>query len=392
MIIAISIAIISLLMIFSYVLYKDVRHPGFIFLSVWFCVCAINGGFINYIEISNEAYMYIVTMLFSFFLGTLFFRKTIIATHQAYLNKSGFKFLFFISLSIQIFAVLILILEAQRFQGGIIKYVGYLRSVQMFPDEATYPGLLGNQLIMRVIKNNYLVNYFLLIILALKSQGIKKWVIICLIVRLMYAGMMGSRWQGVMDILSLTFIYLDRHRYLIKPILKYTVLFFVFFMLTGTIRSTSGFGIEYLVMYIFGGFPAFSELLKNPDALYLPNTAIYAEQLLGIASDNAINIVADSIWLNDSIKTNTFTAFGVMYKYYGMIGSLIYFFVYGASLNFLYHRKHDGNLCPILYYMIAPTVLLTVFTESMLGLLPTFIRLLFVLFFLKIVVRVKQYA
>ena len=392
MIIAMSIAIISLLMVFCYFLYKDVRHPGFIFLSVWFCVCAINAGFINYIEISSESYIYIVTMLFSFSLGTLFFRKKNCVSQQGYLNERGFKFLFVFSLCIQILAVLILLFEAQRFSGGIVKYVGYLRSVQMFPDEATYPGLLGNQMIMRIIKNNYLVNYFLLLILALKTQGIKKWVVICLVARLMYAGMMGSRWQGVMDILSLTFIYLDRHKYLIKPIMKYSILFFIFFMLAGTIRSTNGFGLEYLVMYVFGGFPAFSELLKNPDALYLPNTAIYAEQLLGIASDNAINIVADSIWLNDTIKTNTFTAFGVMYKYYGEIGSIVYFFAYGALLNFLYYRKYEGVLYPVLYYIIAPTVLLTVFTESMLGLLPIIIRLLFVLFLLKLVVRVKQNA
>lgn len=384
-----SIAIMSLLPIFVYVLYKDIRHPGFIFLFVWLLVCIINTGVVNYIEISNETYMYTASMLLSFFLGTLLFRRNSKVAYQGYLNYKAYKFLFIVSLSIQVFAVLILLLEAQRFSGGIIKYIGYLRSVQMYPDEATYPGLLGNQIVMRIIKNNYLVNYFLLIILAQKSHDIKKWVIICLAVRLMYAGLMGSRWQGVMDILSLTFIYLDMHRHLIKPIFKYTSLFFVFFMLAGTIRSTSGFGLEYLVMYIFGGFPAFSELLKNPDVLYLPNTAIYAEQLLGIAPDNAINIVADSIWLNDTIKTNTFTVFGVMYKYYGVIGSLIYFFAYGATLNFLYQHKHAGNLYPTLYYMIAPTVLLTVFTESMLGLLPTIIRLLFVLFLLKIVVRVK---
>lgn len=110
----------------------------------------------------------------------------------------------------------------------------------MFPDEATYPGLLGNQMIMRIIKNNYLVNYFLLLILALKTQGIKKWVVICLVARLMYAGMMGSRWQGVMDILSLTFIYLDRHKYLIKPIMKYSVLFFIFLCWQGLYEALMG--------------------------------------------------------------------------------------------------------------------------------------------------------
>ncbi len=163
-------------------------------------------------------------------------------------------------------------------------------------------------------------------------------------------------------------------------------------MLAELYEALMGLVLNIWSCMFLADFPAFSELLKNPDALYLPNTAIYAEQLLGIASDNAINIVADSIWLNDTIKTNTFTAFGVMYKYYGEIGSIVYFFAYGALLNFLYYRKYEGVLYPVLYYIIAPTVLLTVFTESMLGLLPTIIRLLFVLFLLKLVVRVKQNA
>ncbi|NUU67351.1 oligosaccharide repeat unit polymerase [Enterobacteriaceae bacterium BIT-l23] len=385
--------VLVLLAVFSWFLFRDIRSPVFLFVFIWSSVFFVNIAMLDYIAVSEEALTYVMFMVCAFIIGAVCFKGKVFVTNtvnRGSINDSLLRVFFFISLFIQLLALIILLYEYQRFPGGITSFIGYLRSVQMFPDEFAYPGMLSNALLMRIIKNNYLFNYILLIIYVLRSPDVTKGIIICLLSRLLYAGLMGSRWQGVMDILSLAFIYLDRKEYLSKSIIKYTFYFLVFFMVAGVFRSSNGFGIDYFIMYIFGGLPAFGEMFKNPDLFYLPNTAIYIEQLLGGAADGAFNIVADSIWLNDSIKTNTYSVFGVLYKYYGHLGSLIYFFCYGAILSILARNKSNGLFSPVLYYIVAPTVLLTVFTESILLLFPIILRLLFLMLILKISIRVKN--
>ena len=87
-----------------------------------------------------------------------------------------------------------------------------------------------------------------------------------------------------------------------------------------------GRGLDYFAMYIFGGLPAFGVLYGEPENIYLPKTFLYLEQLVGIESD-VTSIVGDKVFLNQDVSTNTFTIFGVLYKYFNLFSIFTYIFV-----------------------------------------------------------------
>ncbi|MFS2224592.1 O-antigen polymerase [Pantoea sp. B65] len=388
------IAICSLLimLIISFAVYRyyaDITHPAVLFSFVWLAVMFFNVTLAGYIQTSDSAMCFVLSMILLFLAASVMTKNIRIKVKYRPISYRIVKALFIITFVIQTLAVLIMLREYLASGKSLVEFIANLRAVQMYPDDNSYPGLLSNFIIMRVIKNNYLFNYILLVTFALLSDK-KKMIASNLLVRLIFATLMGSRWQGVVDILSLSFIFIDRSKDSFKFIFKYGFLFIVFFMLAGMIRSESGFSFQYFLMYIFGGLPAFSVFYNNPDFIYLPKTFVYIEQMLGMASDGAFNIVADSIFLTPEIKTNTYTIFGVLYKYFGTFGSACYFIAFGAMMSFLYKYRFRNILLSVLYYISIPSVFLSVFTEATLSLAPIYVRTIFVILIIQLVFKVKH--
>lgn len=388
------IAICSLLvmLIISFGVYRffsDITHPAVLFSFVWLAVIFFNVTLAGYIQTSESSLFFVLSMVLVFLASAAVTKKVNVKINYRPISYRIVKAALIVTFVIQTLAVVIILKEYISSGRTLIQFIASLRAVQMYPDDNVYPGLLSNFTVMRIIKNNYIFNYILLITFTLLSEK-KKLVASNLIIRLVFATLMGSRWQGVIDILSISFIFIDRSKDSIKFIFKYGFLFVVFFMLAGMIRSESGFTFQYFLMYIFGGLPAFSVLYDNPEALYLPKTFVYIEQLIGAASKDSFNIVADSIFLTPEIKTNTYTIFGVLYKYFGVFGSSCYFIVFGSIISFLYKYRFDNVIISTLYYISIPAIFLSVFTEAALNFAPIYLRAVLVLLFIQIVFRVKN--
>lgn len=383
--------IVFLLSIISIRVYKDYAHPVVLFISLWCVVVSFNVILNAYIDVGIDALFFITILLLVFFLFSL---PSLYVINDIELNYNKSK-VDIISLCFQIttlilfLSFLIYAFEMLRYHDGVAAFIFNLRRAQMFPGEYELPGSLSNVIIERIIKNNLHFNTFLLLHSFLLGKN-KKLIYIAIFFRLFISMALGSRWQSMFDLMSLLFIAIIIHQVSFRKILILFSLAVIFFIFAGAVRTESGFGLKMLNMYIFGGLPAFGQLYLNPESFYLPKTFFYVESLIGL-NDDVYSLVGDSVWINyyDGISTNTFTVFGVIYKYFGVIGSILYMSLFSLCVSYLYRYRFNNSVLSVVYYLTLPAVIMSIFTESFMSLAHLYVRMVIFYLVLNLFLRLK---
>lgn len=259
-------------------------------------------------------------------------------------------------------AVIIIVYSMNLLSSDFLYNIFKFRMAQINNVTSEYPGLLSNTVVYSYVKNSILfcAIAFINSVAVLEE---KRAAIFFLVLLVIMNFILGSRWTSMYFVLSYIMITGRDMPYIsLRNAVILITISFMFFV-GGYIRSLAG-GLEISFWelpykYTFANFAAFDILVEKN--LYIPETFRYISYLL-FGTTNSI--VADNVTLEQSgVRTNTFTIFGQFSEYLTNFGGIVYAACLGFLLIYCNKTYAVNVISRIIYVLIAPAVLLFIFTE-----------------------------
>lgn len=389
-----------------YYLVKDIFHPAFMLMFFWtlgFVSLSILPGF--YFP-SLETQVIIFSYLFIFTLVSLtisFMMRTNILDKYLVHIPIERKTLFFVSfvLSIGLILYLVRYIEVIRSFDSLAEYFYRIRYAAIHANEPlittgalltqvkTFSSIFSLVLMYEVYRNN-LSKYYKLYLMVFISLTLGANII------------EGARNEFVLLLLAYValYVYLNGSKSIFKSVFIFLFLFFVLSIFTRGVGSDSLLEalikfFEHIVMYAFGSIISFGTFLEDGNIQIFSSIMIKIVNKLNTILDIfALNIKlhhpelqqTDFAYISDDMRTNVYSFLSVRISYFGFLGAALSIAVHAAIITVVYKFKNTSIYMFILYLLMIPTTILTLFHEYFFAMIPYYIRaivLVFVLYYLK---------
>jgi oligosaccharide repeat unit polymerase len=196
------------------------------------------------------------------------------------------------------------------------------------------------------------------------------------------------------------YIYMKGGKNIYKPVLLFLSLFFVLSIFTRGVGVDNLFEtlynfFEHFVMYAFGSIISFEAFLEDRNISVFSGIMInFTNKINNILDILALNIhknhpelqQTEFVYIGDNINTNVYSFLSVRISYFGFIGAGISMLVHAMIITIVYKLKENSIYMFVLYMLMIPTTILTLFHEYFFEMIPYYLRaviLVFILYHLK---------
>jgi|GEM_PF-3837554 len=401
------ISLFILITIITYYIVRDILHPAFMIIFFWTL------GFVSISLIPSFYFPNITTQLIIFIYLFEFVTVSIIVSflinlkpntninYHPNIDRDMLKFLIFIFMIIIIYYI-VRYIELILSYDTLREYFFRIRHAAVHTDEpliTTHPLLEQSKTYASILT----VILFYEIIRQKVTKLFKYISIIFIILVLISTMMEGTRTNFILLVFSYMIMYISikGNTVILKSIIIFLVFFFIISMFTrggGLLDDDLGMALyyffEHLTMYAFGSIISFESFLQGGIETYSSIMIKIINKLntlmnifsLDILFKHPVQQQLPFVAVSDNIDTNVYSFLAVRITYFGFYGAAIVTFIHAVIITVVYKLKNNNINFFLLYIMMAPTTILTLFHEYFYAYSPYFIRLLIligILYYLK---------
>ena len=402
-----------LITISVYYIVKDIFHPAFMLIFFWTIGLVTLAIFPDFYFPSLETQWVIFYFLFLFTVISLI-TGFIIKFNASYRNISHIsvegKTLFFIShiLMVGLIVYLFRYIEIIASFNSLAEYFYNIRYAAIHTSDPliatgaflsqikTFSMVLSLILMYEIYRNNlsryyklHLLLFIALTLLANIAEGARNEAVYLLLV---YAAL---------------YVYMKGTQSIFKVIFIFLSLLLLLSMFTRGINSDSFFETLYsfmnhIAMYGFGSIVSFETFLEDD------SIQIYSGIMIKLTDkiNNILDLFGLSLVVHPDLqqtgfadigkdmRTNVYSFLAVRISYFGIIGASISIAIHAIIITVVYKLKNKSIYMFLLYLLMIPTTILTLFHEYFFAMSPYYLRaliLIFILYTLKPLQQFRKY-
>ena len=397
-----------------YCFVKDIFHPAFMLMFFWAFGLVALAMFPEFYFPSLETQWVIFYFLFLFTVVSLA-TGFIIKANASYRNISHIsvegKTLFFIShmLMVGLIVYLYRYIEIISSFNSLAEYFFNIRYAAIHTSDPliktgafltqikTFSIILSLILMYEVYRNNL-------------SRYYKLHLLLFITLTLLVCTAEGSRNEAVYLLLaySALYVYMRGTQSVFKVIFIFLSLLFLLSMFTRGLLNSSGFFetlykfIQHIIMYGFGSIISFENFLQDD------SIKVYSSIMIKLT--DKVNNILDIFGLtpvehteqqqteftdiSKDKRTNVYSFLAVRISYFGFIGASISIAIHAIIITMVYKLKNKSIYMFLLYLLMIPTTILTLFHEYFFAAIPYYTRallLIFILYRLKPLQQLRKY-
>lgn len=387
---------------FIYFLVRDTFHPAFMLLFFWTLALITVGILPNFYSLSLETgfFIYCFLLLFAFSsLTTGFIFKSNSSSKNMLHRSVKTKRLFFLSniLTVGLIVYIFRHIEVMVSFNSLPEYFYNIRYAAIHTDEPlvrigywltqikTFSMILSLILMYEIFRNRLSKNY--------------RYYLFCFIALTLVANVIqGARNEAVYLLLaySALYIYINGLQSVLKVSFVFVSVLLLLSIYTRGVQSDDLLGTFYQFMYhiaqyAFGGVISFGAFLKS-DSIQLSSSIVTKvinaiNSILNVFGSEPIEThelkQAEFADIGKDMRSNIYTFLAVRISYFGIIGAGISIVMHAVIITIVYKLKNTNIYFFILYILMIPTTILTLFHEYFFSMTPYYLRgvlLVFVLY------------
>lgn len=395
--------ILMLTSVLAYRATRDKIHPAVVFPFVWACTLVIVAflPLIDFYPVNGYA-------LLIFVMGGMFFSVVSIVMHYLFAKRFSTPNVTVVGVQSLNFLVFILF-----FTNLVVFYFAYNDFMALGSNMAQSAYIArqktvqGEQVFSSLITNYLMLGLVVIPILTISLIGKALKIIPYLIISIPWVVLIlliSGRSSLIGLILALLFIYYLTTRKVSIKLIVYIVSVFIVVMVAGAlsvnkvqVSDNEGIGeiivafIQHIAAYAFQGPVLFSQFFDG-NATLAPNWSPFTSiqhilSSIGLSQPPPrINLEFNRYGSELDMVGNVYSLYFSLYPHNGIFGALVVLMFYSMSSTFIYFRAKQGELIYVLLsgYIFSATML-SIFSDRFLPSTWFFIKLIIIVFFIKLV-------